>query len=56
MILRQGRSLLRGGFLTLLLVVCGSAAQAEMAPPVAAAGLSEVVVTVSAEALLGASR
>ena len=32
------------------------AAQAEMATPVAAAGLSEVVVTVSAEALLGSGR
>ncbi len=31
-------------------------AKAEMAPPVAAAGLSEVVVTVSAEALLGSGR
>jgi predicted secreted protein len=31
-------------------------AKAETAPPVAAAGLSEVVVTVSAEALLGSGR
>ncbi len=33
-----------------------AAPQAEMAPPVAAAGLSEVVVTVSAEALLSSGR
>jgi lipoprotein-anchoring transpeptidase ErfK/SrfK len=39
MILRQGRSLLRGGVLALFLVVCGSAAQAEMAAEMRVASL-----------------